>query len=162
MGPWYGCTFIQLLSHRQWDCNGLLRNWKHRRHDCNEAPNLESKSDACNMAREYGATSTHCSRTDKRIRLRSRSIMPARSQEGNDSYNTVVGREESGWCSDVTSTHGAWRHARVRFLLPGVSFVSSVRTQTTEEEEGLRDGHYSQIEEYRCSEEVAHSQSLHF
>jgi hypothetical protein len=144
MGPWYGCTFIQLLSHRQWDCNGLLRNWKHRRHDCNEAPNLESKSDACNMAREYGATSTHCSRTDKRIRLRSRSIMP-------------------GWCSDVTSTHGAWRHARVRFLLPGVSFVSSVRTQTTEEEEeGLRDGHYSQIEEYRCSEEVAHSQSLHF
>ena len=24
---------------------------------------------------------------------------------------------ESGWCSDVASTHGAWRHAGVRFLL---------------------------------------------
>ena len=33
---------------------------------------------------------------------------------------SVVGRGESGWCSDVTSTHGAWRHAGVRFLLPGV------------------------------------------
>ena len=31
------------------------------------------------------------------------------------------GRGESGWCSDVTSIHGAWRHAGVRFLLPGVS-----------------------------------------
>jgi len=30
-------------------------------------------------------------------------------------------RGESGWCSDVTSTHGAWRHAGVRFLLPGDS-----------------------------------------
>ena len=29
-------------------------------------------------------------------------------------------RSESGWCSDVTSTHGAWRHAGVRFLLSGV------------------------------------------
>ncbi len=28
-------------------------------------------------------------------------------------------RGDSGWCSDVTSTHGAWRHAGVRFLLPG-------------------------------------------
>ena len=28
-------------------------------------------------------------------------------------------RGESGWCSDVTSTHGAWRHAGVRFLLSG-------------------------------------------
>ena len=25
--------------------------------------------------------------------------------------------DESGWCSDVASTHGAWRHAGVRFLL---------------------------------------------
>ena len=33
---------------------------------------------------------------------------------------THHGRGESGWCSDVTSTHGAWRHAEVRFLLPGV------------------------------------------
>jgi hypothetical protein len=28
-------------------------------------------------------------------------------------------RGESGWCSDVTSTHGAWRHAGVRFPLSG-------------------------------------------
>ena len=28
-------------------------------------------------------------------------------------------RGESGWCSDMTSTHGAWRHAGVRFLLSG-------------------------------------------
>ena len=25
--------------------------------------------------------------------------------------------DESGWCPDVASTHGAWRHAGVRFLL---------------------------------------------
>ena len=36
-------------------------------------------------------------------------------------------RDDSGWCSDMTSTHGAWGmgngawgHAGVRFLLPGV------------------------------------------
>ena len=29
------------------------------------------------------------------------------------------GRGESGWCSDMTSTHGVWRHAGVRFLLSG-------------------------------------------
>ena len=28
-------------------------------------------------------------------------------------------RGESGWCSDMTSTHGVWRHAGVRFLLTG-------------------------------------------
>ena len=28
-------------------------------------------------------------------------------------------RGESGWCLDMTSTHGAWRHAEVQFLLPG-------------------------------------------
>ena len=28
-------------------------------------------------------------------------------------------RGESGWRSDWTSTPGAWRHAGVRFLLPG-------------------------------------------
>ena len=32
------------------------------------------------------------------------------------------GRGESGWCLDVTSTHGAWRHAGVRFLLPGITY----------------------------------------
>ena len=35
------------------------------------------------------------------------------------------GRGESGWCSDVTSTHGAWEHAGVRFLLSG-AFVKGV------------------------------------
>ena len=29
------------------------------------------------------------------------------------------GRGESGWCSDMTSTHGVWRHTGVRFLLSG-------------------------------------------
>ena len=29
------------------------------------------------------------------------------------------GRGESGWYSDMTSTHGVWRHAGVRFLLSG-------------------------------------------
>ena len=32
---------------------------------------------------------------------------------------TSLCQGESGWCSDVTSTHGAWRHAGVRFLLSG-------------------------------------------
>ena len=31
-----------------------------------------------------------------------------------------LSRGESGWCSDETSTLGAWRHAGVRFLLSGV------------------------------------------
>ncbi len=35
-------------------------------------------------------------------------------------------RGESGWCSDVTSTHGAWRHAGVRFLLSGVPLCRPV------------------------------------
>ena len=30
-----------------------------------------------------------------------------------------ISQGESGLCSDVTSTHGAWRHAGVRFLLSG-------------------------------------------
>ena len=33
----------------------------------------------------------------------------------------MMSRGESGWCSDVTSTHGAWRHAGVRFFLPGAT-----------------------------------------
>ena len=28
-------------------------------------------------------------------------------------------RGELGWCLDMISTHGAWRHAEVQFLLPG-------------------------------------------
>ena len=28
-------------------------------------------------------------------------------------------RGESGWCLEVTSTHGAWGHAEVQFLIPG-------------------------------------------
>ena len=35
--------------------------------------------------------------------------------------STPESRGESGWCSDVTSTHGAWEHAGVRFLLSGVT-----------------------------------------
>ena len=30
-----------------------------------------------------------------------------------------TGRGESGWCSDMTSTHGVWRHTGVQFLLSG-------------------------------------------
>ena len=30
----------------------------------------------------------------------------------------MYGRDESGWGSDVSFAHKAWRHARVRFLLP--------------------------------------------
>ena len=30
-----------------------------------------------------------------------------------------AGRGESGWCSDMISTHGVWRHTGVRFLLSG-------------------------------------------
>ena len=35
-------------------------------------------------------------------------------------------RGESGWCSDMTSTHGAWRHAGVRFLLSGGAWPNSL------------------------------------
>ena len=35
-------------------------------------------------------------------------------------------RGESGWCSDMTSTHGAWRHAGVRFLLFGAFLFISL------------------------------------
>ena len=43
------------------------------------------------------------------------------------SRHSVVGRGGSGWCSDVTSTHGAWRHAGVRFLFPGVLLIVKCR-----------------------------------
>ena len=43
------------------------------------------------------------------------------SQDYNNPLLCSWCRSESGWCSDVTSTHGAWRHAGVRFLLSGVS-----------------------------------------
>ena len=41
-------------------------------------------------------------------------------------------RGESGWCSDVTSTHGAWRHAGVRFPLSGdiMCLYISYKTQS--------------------------------
>jgi hypothetical protein len=32
---------------------------------------------------------------------------------------SLYSRGASGWCLDVTSGHGAWRHAEGRFLLPG-------------------------------------------
>ena len=44
-----------------------------------------------------------------------------------DQHDKVACRGESGWCSDMTSTHGAWRHAEVQFLLPGGFFSSSQR-----------------------------------
>ena len=31
----------------------------------------------------------------------------------------TASRGESGWCLDMTSSQGAWRHAEVQFLLPG-------------------------------------------
>ena len=37
-------------------------------------------------------------------------------------------RSESGWCTDGTSTPGAWRHAGVRFLLSGVGYCKHTRT----------------------------------
>jgi len=37
-----------------------------------------------------------------------------------------IGQDESGWCSDMTSTHGAWRHAGVRFLLLGVLLLGCI------------------------------------
>jgi hypothetical protein len=37
-----------------------------------------------------------------------------------DSRFCLYSRGESGWCLDVTSTHGVWRHAGVQFLLSGV------------------------------------------
>ena len=36
---------------------------------------------------------------------------------------------ESGWCSDETSTHGAWRHAGVRFLLSSGRFTGMYHIQ---------------------------------
>ena len=44
------------------------------------------------------------------------SVVPVLNRSGP---HTQHGRGESGWCSDMTSTHGAWRHAGTRFLLSG-------------------------------------------
>ena len=40
---------------------------------------------------------------------------PAHTQSHTalDGQSAQQGRGESGWCSDMTSTHGAWRHAGV-------------------------------------------------
>ena len=35
----------------------------------------------------------------------------------------LLSRGESGWCSDWTSTPGAWRHAGAQFPLPGATLV---------------------------------------
>ena len=43
------------------------------------------------------------------------------STQTASSISFLSGRGASGWCSDVTSSHGAWRHAGIRFLLPCVS-----------------------------------------
>ena len=49
---------------------------------------------------------------------RGRSVVSADLMQGFGSGSQCQG--DSGWCPDVTSTHGAWRHAGVRFLLSGV------------------------------------------
>ena len=51
----------------------------------------------------------------------------------NPSFFTCV-RGESGWCSDVTSTHGAWRHAGVRVPLPELPGITK-HHQTEREHE---------------------------
>ena len=38
---------------------------------------------------------------------------------GGRHHRKTPRRGESGWWSDMTSTHGAWRHAGIRFLLSG-------------------------------------------
>ena len=40
--------------------------------------------------------------------------------------NPLFSRGESGWCSDRTSTPGAWRHAEAQFLLSGVFFALAI------------------------------------
>ena len=52
---------------------------------------------------------------------------PTRLNIGVLWFSLFGGRGESGWCLDMTSTHGAWRHAGVQFLLLGVlaSFLES-------------------------------------
>ena len=59
-----------------------------------------------------------------------------------------LGRGESGWCLDVTSTHGVWRHAGVRFLLSGdIHGVDRRWTQELESQKSLK--RVSKIREIR-------------
>ena len=48
-------------------------------------------------------------------------------------------RGGSGWCSGVTWTHGTWRHAEVRFLLPGI-LVARMPPASARETERQQDG----------------------
>ena len=61
--------------------------------------------------------------SDKNDRRSSPFPKPSRKIEGERSSKTYtcfsIGRGESGWCSDWTSTPGAWRHAGAQFPLPG-------------------------------------------
>jgi hypothetical protein len=45
--------------------------------------------------------------------------------DGKCRFQTIQhsGRGESGWCSDMTSNHGAWRHAAAQFPLLGVAML---------------------------------------
>ena len=57
------------------------------------------------------------------------------------------GRGDSGWCSDRASTPGAWRHAGVRFLLPGACPTLGPRphqTETPQKPRGSLEAHYTQ------------------
>ena len=37
----------------------------------------------------------------------------------------MLGRGEPGWCSDMTSNHGVWRHTGDQFPLPGVVLTTT-------------------------------------
>ena len=57
-------------------------------------------------------------------------------------------RGESGWCSDMTSSHGAWRHAGIRFLFSGELW----RPAKCTEEAGMRFQHEGRGESGWCSD----------
>ena len=55
----------------------------------------------------------------KRASPKSTSAAQEKYTQGGLLALSFIGQDESGWCSDMTSTHGAWRRAGVRFLLLG-------------------------------------------
>ena len=89
---------------------------------------------------------TRCGTAQKRVRSMTRrlDVVPCRAR---NEYCCIsrwalraqcgagvasMSRSESGWCSDVASTHGAWRHAGVRFLLSGVCLQALSRFAPTQ------------------------------
>ena len=56
-------------------------------------------------------------------------ITTTSTREHNMIAFILASRGESGWCSDVTSTLGAWRLAGVQFLLPGAGWERGDRRQ---------------------------------